>query len=36
LIEAVMLAPPLTIDISDVDEVLERFGDAVAELGRAG
>jgi adenosylmethionine-8-amino-7-oxononanoate aminotransferase len=36
LIEAVMLAPPLTIDTSDVDEVLERFGDAVAELGRAG
>jgi adenosylmethionine-8-amino-7-oxononanoate aminotransferase len=34
-IEAVMLAPPLTVDETDVDEILGRLGDAVDELGRA-
>jgi adenosylmethionine-8-amino-7-oxononanoate aminotransferase len=29
VIEAVMLAPPLIVDARDVDEILERLGDAV-------
>ncbi len=33
-IEAVMLAPPLTITEADVDEILNRLGDAVTDLGR--
>ena len=32
VIEAVMLAPPLTIDEADVDEIVSRLGDAVNEL----
>ena len=32
VIEAVMLAPPLTIDERDVDEIVNRLGDAVADL----
>lgn len=32
VVEAVMLAPPLIIDESDVDEILSRFADAVDEL----
>jgi adenosylmethionine-8-amino-7-oxononanoate aminotransferase len=32
VIEAVMLAPPLTIDESDVDEIVNRLGGAVDEL----
>jgi adenosylmethionine-8-amino-7-oxononanoate aminotransferase len=34
VIEAVMLAPPLTIDENDVDEILNRLGDAVDQLDR--
>ena len=34
VIEAVMLAPPLTIDESDVDEILDRLSDAVDQLDR--
>ena len=34
VVEAVMLAPPLVIDESDVDEIVNRLGDAVASLGR--
>jgi adenosylmethionine-8-amino-7-oxononanoate aminotransferase len=33
-IEAVLLAPPLTINEGDVDEILNRLGDAVTDLGR--
>ncbi len=32
VIEAVMLAPPLNLDEADVDEIVNRFGDAVAGL----
>ena len=32
VVEAVMLAPPLTIDESDVDEILSRLADAVDDL----
>jgi adenosylmethionine-8-amino-7-oxononanoate aminotransferase len=34
VIEAVMLAPPLTIDEHDVDEIVNRLGDAVDEFDR--
>ncbi len=34
VIEAVMLAPPLTIDAHDVDEIVERLSLAVEELDR--
>jgi adenosylmethionine-8-amino-7-oxononanoate aminotransferase len=33
VIEAVMLAPPLTITETDVDEILNRLSDSVAQLG---
>jgi adenosylmethionine-8-amino-7-oxononanoate aminotransferase len=32
VIEAVMLAPPITIDEHDVDEIVNRLGDAVTAL----
>lgn len=32
VIEAVMLAPPINLDESDVDEIVNRLGDAVLEL----
>ena len=32
VIEAVMLAPPITIDERDVDEILNRLSDAVTAL----
>jgi adenosylmethionine-8-amino-7-oxononanoate aminotransferase len=32
VIEAVMVAPPLTIDEADVDEIVNRLGDAVEQL----
>jgi 4-aminobutyrate aminotransferase-like enzyme len=34
VIEAVMLAPPLTIDEDDVDEILNRLSDSVDQLDR--
>jgi len=34
VIEAVMLAPPLTIDEHDVDEILNRLSDSVDQLDR--
>jgi len=34
-IEAVMLAPPLIVDESDIDEILERLADAVRKLDAA-
>ncbi len=34
-IEAVMLAPPLTVDERDIDEILERLSDAVRKLDAA-
>jgi adenosylmethionine-8-amino-7-oxononanoate aminotransferase len=32
--DAVLLAPPLIIDDGEIDEVLEKLGDAVAEVER--
>jgi adenosylmethionine-8-amino-7-oxononanoate aminotransferase len=32
VIEAIMLAPPLTIDEDDVDEIVNRLGEAVRSL----
>ncbi len=33
VIEAVMLAPPLVVDEADIDQIVNRLGDAVGELG---
>jgi adenosylmethionine-8-amino-7-oxononanoate aminotransferase len=35
VIEAVMLAPPLVVEDSDIDQIVGRLGDAVAELDSA-
>ena len=36
VVEAVMLAPPITITEGDVDEIVSRLGDAVEQLDAAG